>query len=220
MKAGYTHITWVIDRSGSMASIQDQVIAGYNSFIEGQKGLEGTMTMTSIQFESGTWSNRSGTSSLVYDVVENHSDIVDVKRLSRATYRPGGGTPLLDALGRAIKETGSWLASLPESERPEKVLFMIYTDGEENSSREYTAEQIKALIEHQESKYSWQFSYLGANQDSFAEADKLGIRRDATGNFSATAEGTLESMSRYTQSVAAYRAAPAAAAFCMVKESK
>lgn len=215
MKTGYTHIAWVIDRSGSMEYIREQVIAGHNAFVEAQKNLEGSMTMTSIQFESGGWSQRGRTNSIVYDVVENHSNIADVKPLTRETYRPGGGTPLLDALGRAISETGTWLASLSEAQRPEKVLFMIYTDGEENSSQEYTAERIKALIQHQESKYSWQFSYLGANQDAFAEAAKIGIARGATGSFEATAKGTLESMERYTMSVASYRAAPAAAAFSM-----
>lgn len=92
-------------------------------------------------------------------------------------------TALLDAVGRAINETGQRLAVMPEHERPGLVVFVIITDGQENSSHEFTKTQIKELIKHQQTKYAWQFTFLGANQDAFAEARSIGISLIASANF-------------------------------------
>jgi hypothetical protein len=86
-------------------------------------------------------------------------------------------------VGRAINETGCRLAAMPEDQRPGLVVFVIVTDGEENSSHEFTKAQIKEVIERQQSVYSWQFTFLGANQDAFAEAGSLGIAKISTANY-------------------------------------
>src|SRR3978361_1236112 len=92
-------------------------------------------------------------------------------------------TALLDAVGRAIMETGERLGAMPENDQPGLVVFVIVTDGQENSSNEYTKPQTKQMIETQRYIYKWQFTFLGANQDAFAEADSIGILHDGTANF-------------------------------------
>ena len=92
---------------------------------------------------------------------------------------PRGSTALLDAVGRAINETGDRLAKTPEQDRPGLVVFVIVTDGQENSSKEFSKARIKEMIDEQQKKYNWQFTFLGANQDAFAEAGGIGIRSAA-----------------------------------------
>ena len=92
---------------------------------------------------------------------------------------PRGATALLDAIGKTIHETGRRLAALPEAERPERVLFVVISDGQENASTEFSSERILAMTTHQASAYKWEFVYLGANQDAIAEAAKMGIRNAA-----------------------------------------
>ncbi len=96
-------------------------------------------------------------------------------------------TALLDAVGRAINETGERLANMPERDRPGLVVFVIVTDGQENSSHEFSRPQIKEMIEHQQTQYQWQFTFLGANQDAFAEAASIGISKAAAANYAAAA---------------------------------
>ena len=96
---------------------------------------------------------------------------------------PRGGTALLDAVGRAINETGARLDKLSDAEKPGLVIFMIITDGEENSSKEFTNAQINKMIIHQQEKYKWEFSFLGADQDSFSVARTLGINSKGVSNY-------------------------------------
>ena len=96
---------------------------------------------------------------------------------------PRGATALLDAVGRAINETGQRLSSMSEDERPSLVVFVVMTDGLENSSSEFTKSEIKKMIQHQQTKYNWQFTFLGANQDAFAEAKEIGVAAAGAANF-------------------------------------
>src|SRR5699024_336285 len=96
---------------------------------------------------------------------------------------------LLDAVGRTIDAVGARLAAAPEEERPEHVVFVITTDGMENSSREYTAKRVRGMIEHQQQKYSWQFVFLGANIDAVSEARKLGISAKYAADFTPSHSG-------------------------------
>jgi hypothetical protein len=117
---------------------------------------------------------------------------------------PRGGTALLDAVGRAINETGERLAAMPEAHRPGLVVFVVMTDGEENSSREFSKSQIKEKISHQQDKYGWQFVFLGANQDAFAEAGSMGMQAQAAANF--TPGKVLHAMAAASASVGRMRA--------------
>lgn len=164
MRSDLTDITLVVDRSGSMGEIQSDAQGGVNAFIEKQAAEPGEALLTLVQFDTE------------YEFVHKGEPI---KQVPKYTLMPRGMTALLDAVGRAINETGERLAKIAEQDRPGLVVFVIMTDGLENSSHEFTSSQVKEMIEEQQTKYSWHFTFLGADQDAFAEAGKLGI--DAVG---------------------------------------
>lgn len=171
-----TLIIALLDKSGSMGSLRESTITGFNSFIKEQKTLDGEANVTLALFD---------TSSI--EIYKN-KDLRDVNPLVWEDYRPGGGTALYDALGDIIDSTGSELASLKEDERPNNVIVLIITDGEDNESRRFRPAQIKEKITHQESKYSWKFIFLGANIDVEKAATSIGINAFAT--YSADVTGT------------------------------
>jgi len=168
MNNDLTDITMVIDRSGSMASIQADAEGGINTFIKMQKHEPGDVLLTLVQFDTD------------YEFV--HTGI-PINQVPEFAMKPRGSTALLDALGRAINETGTRLAAMDESQRPGLIVFVIVTDGAENSSRQFTRIKIREMIEHQQSVYKWQFTFLAANQDAFAEASTLGISAAGTANW-------------------------------------
>ena len=169
MRTDLTDITMVVDRSGSMESIKSDAEGGINSFIDQQKQEPGEALLTLVQFDTE------------YEFV--HSG-VPVKQIPAFTLVPRGSTALLDAVGRAINETGARLAAMAESQRPALVVFVIVTDGAENSSREFTRDQIRTMVEHQQSAYKWQFTFLAANQDAFAAGGSMGIAQDGIAAYS------------------------------------
>ena len=160
MRSDLTDITLVVDRSGSMQSIREDAEGGVNAFLQEQAKQPGEALLTLVQFDTE------------YEFVHRG---VPIKHVPAYTLMPRGNTALLDAVGRAINETGERLSKMAETDRPGLVVFVIMTDGLENSSQEFTKAQIKQQIEEQQSKYSWQFTFLGANQDAFAEAGGMGI---------------------------------------------
>lgn len=208
MREDYTDITFILDRSGSMSGLQADVIGGFNKFIEEQKKLDGKLAVTLIQFD------------YAYEVNYRGINVDKVIPLTTTTYQPRGSTALLDAVGRGINETGSRLRRMAVKDRPAKVLFVIYTDGQENSSREFTKERIREMIKHQEDTYSWQFAYLGANQDSFAEASMLYIPKASTGNWEANARGVEQVYATLNSSTTNYRNARAGQSFTIDNTSK
>ena len=152
---------FLLDRSGSMETCWDDTIGGYNSLVKEQAEFGGTMTL--IQFDHE------------FNVTYENKPIGEVEPLTRETYKPRGSTALLDAIGRAIKECKTGM--IPT--------VIILTDGQENSSLKYTKAHIKDLI-FERQKDGWQFVYLGANQDAFAEAGAMGIAPTCTMNYDAT----------------------------------
>ncbi len=177
MNEKLTHIEVVVDRSGSMAAIADDVIGGYNGFVAAQKGGVGEATLSYSQFDTEF--------ETIYDAVP----IDAVPPLTDATFQPRGMTALFDAVGDRILKCGDRLAAMPEADRPGKVLFLIITDGLENSSCEFTRERIREMIETQEKLFSWTFAFIGANQDAFAEGGRIGVRRDRALNYAADSRG-------------------------------
>jgi len=155
-----THIYFLLDRSGSMASIRSETIAGFDAFITEQRTVPGRCRVTLAQFDDE------------YDVVYAGRDLAEVPPLD---LTPRGMTALLDALGRLIVSSGEQLAALPEAERPGSVIVGVMTDGLENASQDWTHPRIKELIERQERDYAWQFLYLGADQDAIEEGAKMGF---------------------------------------------
>jgi Mg-chelatase subunit ChlD len=167
-----THIAVLLDRSGSMGDIKDDAIGGFNCFLKEQKAAGANATLTLVQFDTEST-----------DVVHESMPILEVPDLNHQTFQPRGGTPLLDALGQTIDNTGRALAAIPEANRPNKVVFVVITDGQENSSHRYTKASVKEKIDHQSGQYNWQFVFLGANQDAFDEAGAVGIAMGNAANF-------------------------------------
>ncbi|MDX6402846.1 MAG: hypothetical protein QOH70_301 [Blastocatellia bacterium] len=167
-----THIAVLLDRSGSMGSVKDETISGFNYFLKEQKATGDNASFTLVQFDSEST-----------DVMHEARPVRDVPDLNGDTYQPRGSTPLLDALGETINSTGRTLAAIPEPNRPDKVVFVVITDGEENASHKFKKSQVKEMIDHQTAKYNWQFVYLGANQDAFAEAGAIGIAKANAANY-------------------------------------
>jgi hypothetical protein len=165
MNTDYTHITLVLDRSGSMQDCWSDTAGGVSAFIKDQKTDKNKCTFSFYNFD---------------DKIEQTLDFADIQTVTEKfedfNISPRGWTALYDAIGRAISETGTALAKLPESERPGRVLFVVQTDGMENSSKEYSSTQIAEMIKKQTEVFSWQFQFIGADQAAVLEAtQRLGF---------------------------------------------
>jgi hypothetical protein len=164
--ADYTHVAMVIDRSGSMGSCWKDVLGGYKELVKINKESPGKCTFTVAVFDT------------MYELLEDFTDIQAVK--DELKTHPRGGTALLDAIGRTINEVGKKLSGLKKKERPAKVMLVIQTDGEENSSHEFTKEQITKMIKEQSDTYKWEFQFIGASLESVNEAESWGIKGGST----------------------------------------
>lgn len=172
-----TEIIVVLDRSGSMDVIKKATIEGFNGFLAGQKAVEGKALLTLVQFDHE------------YELVHSGKDIREVAPMRDNTYMPRGTTALLDAIGRTIEETRDRIHCLNDEGSERKVVFVVITDGEENSSKEYNRRQIFDMIRRGEEKYKWQFVFLGANQDAIQEASRLGVKESRSMTFAADGDG-------------------------------
>lgn len=173
-----TDIVIVLDRSGSMESIKSDVKGGFDKLIESQKKCKGDAQVTLVQFD------------MEYESVYRAKPIKDVPSLD---LRPRGMTALLDALGRSIVETGERLEKMSPCDRPGRVVFVVITDGLENSSKEFQKSKINEMIKHQKEKYNWQFVFLAANQDAIQEGGALGFGVNQSLNFVPTS-GSIKVM--------------------------
>jgi uncharacterized protein with von Willebrand factor type A (vWA) domain len=186
-----TEIAIILDRSGSMEAIANDAIGGFNAFISSQAKLQDDAEMARcslILFNYG------------YEVPYKSIPVHQIPKLDRSTYIPGGGTALYDAIGRTIqKMTESFARRLPKA-RPENIIVAILTDGEENSSKDYTQKHIKDLI-REKTLQGWEFLFLAANQDAFAAGGNIGIHKSKIDNFNATAEGTSAAFSLMEEKV-------------------
>lgn len=185
-----THIYLLLDRSGSMRSIKTDTEGGFASFVDDQRAAPGRCRATLAQFDDR------------YDVVYADLPIAEVPPL---VLQPRGSTALLDAMGRLITDAGIELASLPEDKRPGTVIVAIMTDGRENASLEWTHPAVKELVEHQTTAYSWQFLYMGADQDAIEVGASLGVSRDHSVTY--TRGRTTEALRSASGKVSGLRAA-------------
>jgi hypothetical protein len=174
-----TEIVAILDRSGSMSSLRHDTIGGFNTFLAEQKKNSGKAKLTLVQFDDQ------------YQIDYDGVDIQSVKDLTGDTYRPRGSTALLDAVGKTIVTVGERFAKMKEEERPGQVIFLIITDGEENSSKEYiVASKIAEMVKHQTEKYNWTFTFLGGGDAAFSQGAALGFSASNTYNYSANHGGT------------------------------
>jgi uncharacterized protein YegL len=195
MKKGLVELVFILDKSGSMSGLEADTIGGYNSMLAKQQAVEGECRITTVLFDNN------------YEILHDRIDIRAVSAITQKEYQVGGSTALLDAIGRTIHKIGNAQKHTADDYRAEKVMFVIITDGEENSSREYSAEKVKAQIERQKAKYGWEFIFLGANIDAVQTAGRFGITPDRAIDYLADSEGTELNFKVMASAVATFREA-------------
>jgi hypothetical protein len=181
MKTGLVEIISILDRSGSMGGLEKDTIGGYNSFIAAQAKLPGEVKVTTVLFDDKY--------ELLYNGV-NASEAI----LNETNYTTRGSTALLDAVGKTIIDVGNKLAKTQEELRPEKIIFVITTDGQENASKEFNHIKIKDMITHQRDVYKWEFVFFGANIETDLVAEELGIKLENAHSYIADEEGVKNMM--------------------------
>ncbi|RKQ34698.1 vWA domain-containing protein [Oceanobacillus halophilus] len=176
MNSEVTEIIFLLDRSGSMSGLEEDTIDGFNSMIKSQSERFGDTLLTTILFDDQ------------YEVLWNGVDASSAV-LTEKEYYVRGTTALLDAVGKTILDVGYRLSKTTGSQKTDKVIFVITTDGMENASHEFTYEKVKNLINHQQDKYNWEFIFMGANIDAAQEANCIGIDTDSAYSFEASTKG-------------------------------
>jgi len=190
MKKNKTLAIFLIDHSGSMNSIKDSTEKGFSSFIEKQKDEPGECEISLYEFDN------------IFDVVYENKNINDV---GEYTLKPRAWTSLRDAIGTAINRAGKHLLNLSENERPETVIFTVLTDGLENTSKEFSQENIKEMIELQTSKYNWKFVFLGANQDAVITGKKYGFSPETSMSYFGSDAGVRNAFSSLNSGISCMR---------------
>ncbi len=193
MKKGLTEIVFILDRSGSMRGLEADTIGGYNSLIEKQKKEDGEAYISTVLFDDQT------------EVLHDRTKLDEVQTITDREYYVRGCTALLDALGGAIHHIDNVHKYAREEDRPEKTLFIITTDGQENASRQYTYDKVKKMVERQQKKYGWEFLFLGANIDAVTEAGRVGIRADRAVKYECDSKGTMTNFKVLNKAVSSVR---------------
>jgi uncharacterized protein YegL len=178
MNNNLTEMVFILDMSGSMYSLTDDTIGGYNTLLNEQKAKEGEANVTTVLFNHN------------YTVLHDRVNIKEVKELTTLEYTPMGNTAMLDAVGNTIQSIGQKLANMHEEERPGNVVVTIITDGMENASREFNWQQIQSMIKEQREKYSWIFTFIGANIDVMDISQRMGIDSRLAKSYTASKVGT------------------------------
>ncbi len=172
-KSPVTEIAFILDQSGSMAGHQEAAITGFNDFLREQQDTAGKARLTLVLFDD------------LYEMPIDNIPVSEAVGLNSDTYTPRGTTALLDAIGRTVAGFKSRIKALPKKQRPDQVIFAIFTDGLENASTKYSWADIAKKIKKRQEKDGWEFLFLGANQDAIATAAQMSISRE----HSATADG-------------------------------
>ena len=171
-------LVFILDRSGSMGGLESDTIGGYNSMLSKQKKEKtGKVSVTTVLFDDQ------------YELLYNQVPIEKVSPMTEEEYYVRGSTALLDAIGKTVMQVK---ANQDKKEIKDKVLFVIITDGMENASREYRADQIKKLIEERKEKNNWEFLFLGANIDAIGAAKDIGIESSRAVRFKSDKKGTAK----------------------------
>ena len=197
MNNNLTELVFVLDKSGSMGGLEKDTIGGFNSMLEKQRKEDGDVVISTVLFDDRM------------QVIHDRVGIDGIRDLTSEDYQVGGCTALLDALGKSIKHINKVQKALGEDERPAKTMFVITTDGQENSSHEYSYEKIKKMVEKKQEKKQWEFLFLGANMDAISAAANIGIRADRAANFVCDATGTAVNYSALSRAVSKLRCADA-----------
>jgi uncharacterized protein YegL len=195
MRKCLTEVVFILDRSGSMSGLEADTIGGFNSMIKKQKKEDGEAYISTVLFDDKT------------DVLYDRVPIGKVEPMNENQYYVRGCTALLDALGGAIHHIANVHKYAREEDKPEKTLFIITTDGMENSSRIYTYDKVKKMVEDEKENYGWEFLFLGANIDAIAVAGRFGIGADRAINYECDSQGTQLNYEVLSKTVSAVRRA-------------
>lgn len=201
MGKGLTELVFILDRSGSMSGLEADTIGGFNSLIAKQKKEEGTALISTVLFDDHA------------EVLYDRISLDRIEPMNDRQYYVRGCTALLDALGGAIHHIGNVHKYDREEDRPEKTIFIITTDGMENSSHRYTYDKVKKMVERQRDRYGWEFLFLGANIDAIEVAGRFGVQANRAVNYECDSEGTQLNYEVLSKAVSRVRtcAAPTAA---------
>ncbi len=194
MKKDLAELVFILDRSGSMSGLESDTIGGFNSLLKKQKEESGEAIITTVLFDDR------------YEILHDRINIKGVEPITEREYYVRGSTALLDAVGKTINKIINVQRNTLEEERAERIMFVIITDGMENASREYNYESVRRLIEHEKSKYGWEFIFLGANIDAIDTAEKFGINEDRAANFHSDSQGTILNYQIISETVSNVRA--------------
>lgn len=214
MKKEYTHISIIIDRSGSMATMAKEVVSGFNSLLNKQLKVKGEATMTVVQFDHE------------YQVLNDFIKINNVKELDNNTYTPRGNTALLDAMGKTIEDVRTKINELEDNEKPSKAIFVFITDGEENCSKQYSRERVFEMIEDlkseskEENAIDWDFVFIGANQDAISAGSSLGISRGASLTYDSSGDGATTAFKSLSDSLTSYRCATKGVSYSFTEKDR
>lgn len=176
---GQTELVFILDRSGSMSGLESDTIGGFNGMIAQHRSEGGDVLVSTVLFDHE------------HEVVHDRVRIADVPALTSKEYYTRGCTALLDAMGDAIHHIKNVHKYARPEDRPARTMFIITTDGMENSSTRYTADQVRAMVKQQE-EAGWAFVFLGANIDAVEVAGGLGIRPEFAAEFACDAAGVRE----------------------------
>ena len=196
MKKNLTELVFILDRSGSMAGLEQDTIGGFNSMVRKQREEEGECYISTILFDNHS------------EVIHDRVPLDRVPMLTDKEYYVRGCTALLDAVGSAIRHIAMVHKYAREEDRPEKTLFVITTDGMENASRTYNYDKVKEMITHEKEHHGWEFLFLGANIDAAKEAGRFGINADRATNYHADHKGTRVVYESLTEAIRTYRSTP------------
>lgn len=185
MKYETSELVFILDRSGSMSGLEKDTIGGFNSLIQKQRKEKGKCYVSCVLFDD------------VQEVIYDRVPLNEVKKMTQKQYYARDCTALLDAMGGAIHHIGN--VHKYSKEEIGKTLFIIITDGLENSSKRYTYVTIKQMVERQKEKYGWEFIFIGANMDVIQEANKFGI--DQAVRYACDEEGTALNYSVLSENI-------------------